>query len=342
MKFVKWIALAIVLAITLTAVAATWAYNALTEPMMVSEKATFDVKPGASIIKLGHQLSERGWIQYPQLTRLAFKLDPTLVPKVGKYEIKSDMSLMDALALFDSGDTLFYPITLLEGHTFRDYLAAMKAKGNIEMTLSELTDKQIAEKMGLENNSPEGMLFANTYRYHDGDTDLDIFMQANALLEAALDTEWSGKAKDLPYKTPYEALIMASIIEKETGVADERPLIARVFISRLEKGMRLQTDPTVIYGMGDRYKGNITRADLRQHTPYNTYQINRLPPTPIANVGVEAINAALNPGETKALYFVAKGDGSHVFSNTLREHNNAVARYQRFQRRKDYTSAPAQ
>ncbi|MEC8082759.1 MAG: endolytic transglycosylase MltG [Pseudomonadota bacterium] len=342
MKYVKWIVLMLVLVATLSALAATWAYKSLTEPLPIKESMTFDIERGTSIIKLGYQLADQGWLPHPLLARLAHELDPSLTPKVGKYQLEPGMSFMDVLAKFDSGETIFYPITLLEGHTYRDYLNAMKAKGNIKMTLDGLSAKEIAEKLGVEHDSPEGLLFANTYRYHDGDTDLDIFLQAHALLNAALDDAWENKAKGLPIKSPYEALIMASIIEKETGVAAERPLIARVFISRLEKGMRLQTDPTVIYGMGERYNGNITRADLRRPTPYNTYQINGLPPTPIANVGKEAIIAALNPGETKALYFVAKGDGSHIFSNTLREHNNAVARYQRFQRRKDYTSTPTQ
>lgn len=341
MKLVKRIALLALVALTLAALGAGWAYNALTKPMNVTEITRFDVDRGASIIKLGNQLAEMGWIEHPILARLAYQLNPQIVPKAGKYEIQPGLSLMEALALFDAGEVVFYPVTLLEGHTFREYLKAMQAKGNIEMTLLELTDKEIAQQLGLEQDSPEGMLFANTFRYHDGDTDLDILKQSNQLLQATLDELWANKAEGLPYKTPYEALIMASIIEKETGVPQERPLIARVFISRLNKGMRLQTDPTVIYGMGERYKGNITRADLRRHTPYNTYQIDGLPPTPIANVGKEAIHAALNPGETKALYFVAKGDGSHEFSNTLVEHNAAVAKYQRFKRRKDYTSTPA-
>lgn len=340
MKLVKRIVLAALVALTLAALGAGWAYNGLTKSMNVTEVTQFDVERGASIIKLGNQLAEMGWIEHPILARLAYQLNPQIVPKAGKYDIQPGMSLMEALALFDTGEVVFYPVTLLEGHTFREYLKAMQAKGNIEMTLLELTDKEIASKLGLEQDSPEGMFFANTYRYHDGDTDLDILKQSNTLLQATLEELWANKAKKLPYKTPYEALIMASIIEKETGAAFERPLIARVFISRLEKGMRLQTDPTVIYGMGERYKGNITRADLRRPTPYNTYQINGLPPTPIANVGKEAIHAALNPGETKALYFVAKGDGTHVFSNTLVEHNAAVAEFQRFKRRKDYTSTP--
>ncbi|MBM6550288.1 endolytic transglycosylase MltG [Marinomonas ostreistagni] len=340
MKTMKGLIAALALLFTLTAVAVGGVYYGLTQPLALDETQTFEVHQGASTIKIGQQLTDNGWLAHPILARVASKLNPSWVPKVGKYELTPGMNVVDALVLFDSGDTIFYPITLLEGHTFRDYLRVMEAKGNIKMTLTDLTDQQVAEKLGLEQDSPEGMLYANTYRYHDGDSDLDIFRQAHSLLKTTLDQQWQNKAEKLPYKTPYQALIMASIIEKETGVPSERPLIARVFVSRLEKGMRLQTDPTVIYGMRERYDGNIRRSDLREKTPYNTYQINGLPPTPIANVGVEAIHAALNPGETSALYFVAKGDGSHVFSNTLREHNNAVLRYQH-QRSDDYRSSPA-
>ena len=341
MKTMKRIIAVMALLFTLSALALGGLYYGLTQPLSLDGPQTFEVKQGASTIKIGHQLTQQGWLAHPLLVRVASKLNPQWVPKVGQYKLTPGMSVVDALVLFDSGNTIFYPITLLEGHTFRDYLDVMAAKGNIKMTLTELSDQAIAKKLGIDQSSPEGMLYANTYRYHDGDSDLDILRQANRLLQTTLTEQWANKAKGLPYKTPYEALIMASIIEKETGVSYERPLIARVFVSRLEKGMRLQTDPTVIYGMRHRYDGNITRSDLRQKTPYNTYQINGLPPTPIANVGVEAIVAALHPGKTSALYFVAKGDGSHAFSNTLREHNAAVARFQRFKRSDEYRSSPA-
>ncbi|MFD1384530.1 endolytic transglycosylase MltG [Rhodanobacter aciditrophus] len=341
MKLIKSFLLLLVLAVTLLAIAGGMAYHYLTKPINITEPERYEVQKGVSSIRIGQQLADLGWIEHPVLTRIAFKLDPTLVPKVGVYELQPNMNLIDVMALLDSGDTVFYPVTLLEGKTYRDYLIALEQTGNIQMTLSDLSEEQIAEKMGLNVASPEGMLLANTYRYHDGDTDLDIFMQAHRLLVSTLESEWSDKAKGLPYATAYEALIMASIIEKETGVPEERPLISRVFVSRLERGMRLQTDPTVIYGMGDSYKGNITRRDLQRPTPYNTYTINGLPPTPIANVGYEAIHAAMHPGETNALYFVAKGDGSHVFSKTLREHNAAVREYQR-RRVENYRSSPSQ
>lgn len=341
MRTIKWLIAVVALLLSLLAVGLGALYHNLTTPLALDEPQTFSVAKGASTIQIGQTLAEQGWLSYPFLARVAAELNPDWVPKVGKYEIKPGMTILDTLALFDSGETIFYPITLLEGHTYKDYLALMEAKGNIEMTLIGLSDKDVAQKLGLDQASPEGMLFANTYRYHDGDSDLDIFKQASALLQQKLQESWSNKAESLPYDSPYEALIMASIIEKETGVPSERPLIARVFVSRLEKGMRLQTDPTVIYGMRHRYDGNIRRSDLREKTAYNTYQINGLPPTPIANVGVEAIQAALNPGKTDALYFVAKGDGSHEFSKTLREHNAAVARYQRFRRSDSYRSSPS-
>lgn len=341
MKVIKSLFLILVLAVTLLAIAGGIAYHYLTKPLDINTPQRYEVERGSSSIKIGQQLADLGWIEHPILTRIALKLDNTLVPKVGVYQLQPNMNLMDVMVLLDSGETISYPITLLEGKTFREYLVHMQKAGNIEMTLVGLSAEEVAQKMGLNVVSPEGMLLANTYRYHDGDTDLDILLQAHGLLEQTLDSEWDNKAKALPYATAYDALIMASIIEKETGVPDERPLISRVFLSRLERGMRLQTDPTVIYGMGESYDGNITRRDLQQHTPYNTYRINGLPPTPIANVGYEAIHAAMHPGETDALYFVAKGDGSHVFSKTLREHNAAVAKYQ-YRRVENYRSSPSQ
>jgi UPF0755 protein len=339
MGFIKWFYRVAFLCVTLTAIAAGYLYHSITSPLPLSEIDTFEVQKGDTAHSLGTALNKKGWIEYPFLTRVVAKLHPEWVPKVGKYAVEPKMSLLDVMALFDSGQSIFYSVTLLEGKTTQDFLSAMAARGNIAMTLTELSNEEISQKLGLEVSHPEGQFFANTYRYHEGDTDVSILKHANDLLVQTLDGLWASKAADLPYKSPYEALVMASIIEKETGVPEERPLIARVFISRLEKGMRLQTDPTVIYGLGDSFTGNLTRKGLQDSSPYNTYRIYGLPPTPIANVGREAIAAALNPGETTALYFVAKGDGSHVFSNTLKEHNQAVRKYQ-FKRREDYRSMP--
>lgn len=339
MLVIKWLFRVVILAITLVALLAGYFYHTITTPLSIENAQTFEVQRGDTAYKIGNELYQRGWVQYPFLTRVVARLQPQWVPKVGKYALQPGMSMLDIMALVDSGDSIFYSITLVEGKTTQDFLNAMMARDNITMTLLGLSNEEIAESLGLDIPHAEGVFLANTYRYHHGDTDRSILLRANSEMNQTLARLWEDKAPNLPYKSPYEALIMASIIEKETGVAFERPLIARVFISRLGLGMRLQTDPTVIYGLGDSFTGNLTRSGLRAPSPYNTYRIFGLPPTPIANVGREAIEAALNPGETTALYFVAKGDGSHAFSNTLREHNQAVRKYQ-LNRREDYRSSP--
>ncbi|KXK71685.1 aminodeoxychorismate lyase, partial [Pseudomonas monteilii] len=195
-------------------------------------------------------------------------------------------------------------------------------------------------KLGHTGVFPEGRFFPDTYRFVRGMTDVELLQQAYMRLDEVLAKEWAERTTDLPYRDPYQALIMASLVEKETGIPQERGQIAGVFVRRLRLGMMLQTDPTVIYGMGERYNGKITRADLREPTPYNTYTITGLPPTPIAMVGREAIHAALNPSDGTSLYFVARGDGSHVFSDDLDDHNSAVREFQ-LKRRADYRSSPA-
>ncbi|NQD79460.1 endolytic transglycosylase MltG, partial [Pseudomonas sp. CrR14] len=229
---------------------------------------------------------------------------------------------------------------LVEGWSFRQVRAALARQDKLELTLSKLSDDEIMAKLGQPGLNPEGRFFPDTYRYVRGMSDLDLLKQAHKRLQVVLDEEWANRSESLPYKNPYEALIMASMIEKETGVPEERGEIAGVFVRRLAIGMRLQTDPTVIFGLGERYQGRITRAHLREPTPYNTYTIDGMPPTPIALVGREAIHAALHPVAGKALYFVARGDGSHVFSETLDAHNRAVREYQ-LKRRADYRSSPA-
>ncbi|REG85743.1 endolytic transglycosylase MltG [Marinomonas pollencensis] len=340
MTLFKWLISAFVLAASLVAVLAATLYYLLTSPMSLENTSRFYIHSGDTSYQIAHQLSDNGWIADPILMRAVTRLHPEWVPKVGEYEVKPGMTLLDLMALFDSGRSVAYSVTLLEGKTLQYYLSTMAAKGNIKMTLQGLSNEQIAKRFSLDISNPEGQFFANTYQYHEGDTDLSILQQSHRLLEEKLASLWDERQKNLPYKNAYEALVMASIIEKETGAAFERPLIARVFVSRLEKGMRLQTDPTVIYGLGTDFNGNLTRKDLRSNSPYNTYKHFGLPPTPIANVGSEAIEAALNPGKTKALYFVAKGDGTHAFSETLKAHNNAVAKYQKYHRRSDYKSAP--
>ena len=258
----------------------------------------------------------------------------------GEYRVMPGNTALDLLSLWRRGEVVQYSLTLVEGWNFRQLRSALQRETRLDQQLAELSDAQLMERLGLPGLNPEGRFFPDTYRFVRGMSDLDLLKQAHARLEQVLAEEWAARAEGLPYKEPYEALIMASMIEKETGVPEERGEIAGVFIRRLRIGMRLQTDPTVIYGMGERYNGRITRADLREPTPYNTYTIDGMPPTPIALVGREAIHAALNPAEGSSLYFVARGDGSHVFSNTLEQHNRAVREYQ-LKRRADYRSSPA-
>jgi len=233
-----------------------------------------------------------------------------------------------------------YNLTLVEGWTFRQVRSAVAKHEKIKHTLDGLSDSEVMDKLGHTGVFPEGRFFPDTYRFVRGMSDVELLQQAYMRLDEVLAKEWAVRTTDLPYRDPYQALIMASLVEKETGIPQERGQIAGVFVRRLRLGMMLQTDPTVIYGMGERYNGRITRADLREPTPYNTYTMTGLPPTPIAMVGREAINAALNPSDGTTLYFVARGDGSHVFSDDLDAHNSAVREFQ-LKRRTDYRSSPA-
>ncbi|SBS33811.1 putative aminodeoxychorismate lyase [Marinomonas spartinae] len=339
MTSLRWLFKAFIIVITFCAIGAGFLYHEITQPITLTQPQVFEVQKGDTSFGLGEKLAQRGWITYPFLTRVVAKLHPEWIPKVGQYEITNGMTLLSMMALFDSGKSIVYTITLVEGNTLQEYLKAMKAKGNIQMTLEGLSNAQIAKKLGIKRSNPEGLFFANTYQYHNNTTDLRILKRAHNLLESHLKAEWETRDQGLPYKTPYQALIMASMIEKETGVPEERGLIAGVFINRLHKHMRLQTDPTVIYGLGKDYNGTITYKDLRSKSLYNTYLHKGFPPTPITNVGLRAIVAALHPTKTDDLYFVAKGDGSHVFSKTLAQHNKAVDEYQ-MQRRADYRSSP--
>lgn len=258
--------------------------------------------------------------------------------KAGDYELTPEMTSWDVLNLLVAGDTVEYRVTLVEGQTVQQTLRRLAAHPQIKQDVPAEPDA-LMQYLGLEGH-PEGRFFPDTYSFHSGTRASEILVRAQIRLETVLAEEWRERQEGLPYDTPYEALIMASIIEKETAVPEERDEIAGVFVRRLQKNMRLQTDPTVIYGLGDRYKGNIRRKHLLEKTAYNTYRINGLPPTPIALVGREAIHAALNPAPGKTLYFVAKGNGYHHFSETLKEHNAAVRKYQIRKREKEYRSTP--
>ena len=235
------------------------------------------------------------------------------------------MRLLDQVV---AGRVIEYPVVLLEGWTFRQFLALLAQAPKLTHSISGLTVPAIMERLGHPGEHPEGRFFPDTYYYSAGQTDIMILANAYDKMHKLLQREWEGRENNLPLKNAYEALILASIVEKETGRDDERRLIAGVFINRLRHGMRLQTDPTVIYGMGQTFDGNLRLKDLRRDNPYNTYTRKGLPPTPIAMPGKDALQAVLHPMVTGALFFVARGDGSHEFSSTLEEHNAAVLKYQ--------------
>ncbi|OYD23927.1 endolytic transglycosylase MltG [Oceanimonas baumannii] len=289
------------------------------------EHPLFVVHRGETALQLTGRLS-------PELSllhrRLWLKFHPELAAvRQGTYRLDEHTRLRDALNTFVQGDVYRLNVTLVEGLRLTDWLAKLAGAEYLEHTLDEVSEATLAERLGSEHSKLEGLFLPETYTYTPGDSDYDVLERAYGHMQEFLDEAWQSREANLPVESPYEALILASIIEKETGIAEERPLIASVFINRLRRGMRLQTDPTVIYGMGDDFDGNIRKRDLQAHTPYNTYVIDGLPPTPIAMPSQEAIRAVLNPAKSQYYYFVAKGEGRHYFSRTLREHNNAVRRY---------------
>ncbi|KJZ11318.1 BCR, YceG family protein [Halomonas sp. S2151] len=322
--------------LTLVVIAAIGGYGAyhywqtrLQAPITLDEPMLYEVPPGAGFNRVVDDLEAQGVLADAWAFKLLTRVEPDRVPslKVGEYSLEPGMSGMQVLDKLASAEVVTYSVTIPEGWTFQQMRAALAEAEKLAHASAEMSDDEIMTALGHEGEHPEGRFFPDTYTYHKGVEDLEILRQANQSMEALLEEVWADRAEGLPIDTPYEALIMASLIERETGAPEERRQIAGVFKRRLERGMRLQTDPTVIYGMGDRFEGNITRADLREATPYNTYVIDGLPPTPIALPGRAALEAAVDPQEGDTLYFVAKGDGTHHFSRTLREHNNAVNRY---------------
>ncbi len=301
----------------------------LEAPIAVSEPTLYEVPRGAGYNRVVADLARRGVIEDAWAFRLLTRLEPESVPRLraGEYMLEPDMSGRELVMLLGSDRVVTYPLTIPEGWTFRQMRALLDNAPKLENRTAGLSDEEVMALLDREGMHPEGWFFPDTYRYHKGVSDLEILRQALTRMEAVLEEVWAGRADDLTIDTPYEALIMASLIERETGAPEERREIAGVFKRRMETGMRLQTDPTVIYGMGERYDGRITRADLREATPYNTYVIDGMPPTPIAMPGRASLEAAVDPLPGDTLYFVSRGDGTHHFSRTLREHNNAVNRY---------------
>ena len=289
----------------------------------------FTVHPGSGLKTVGRQLAADGvlpegesfWI-LGRLTGRAQRI------QAGTYRLDKPMSALEIIDKLARGDVVFVEALFVEGTTLRQWLAQLAGNPRVKQTLRGKAESDLRAALG-EEHPLEGWLFPDTYRFAPGTPDIDILKRAHAAMKKRLADAWNTRDATIPLKSSYEALILASIVEKETGQATERPLIASVFMNRLKRSMRLQTDPTVIYGMGERFDGNIRRRDLSADTPYNTYTRDGLPPTPIAMPGMASLRAATHPTESDYLYFVARGDGSHQFSATLGEHNAAVSRYQR-------------
>jgi len=290
---------------------------------------TYIVKPGTGLYALTAELQRRGALWETRSFRLLGLI--TLRQhevKAGEYRFRDRMSARELLTQVAEGRVVEYPLRLLEGRTFRQLRDELAKAPRLTQTLAGLSDAQIMTKLDAPNVHPEGRFYPDTYFYTSGYTDLMILQRAYDKMQARLLREWDNRDEDLPYRSVDEALIMASIIEKETGRADERRLVAGVFINRLKKNMRLETDPSVIYGLGTKFDGNLRKRDLLTDTPYNSYTRRGLPPTPIAMPSNESLYAALHPEKTQAIFFVARGDGTHEYSDTFEAHMRAVSKYQ--------------
>jgi len=302
----------------------------VSNPLPISERGYRQIiAPGTSLRHFVNELYQAGIVRHPLYFRwLASFEGKAQSIKAGEYLFEPGVSPLQLLDQVVSGAVMQHTMTIVEGWTFVQLLVSLRRQDAIEQTLVGLSRDQTMERLGLAHQHPEGRFLPDTYHFPRGTSDIVFLRRAYQAMETRLSEEWARREQGLPFQTPYEALIMASIIEKETALPEERPEIAGVFVRRLARGMRLQTDPTVIYGLGDRFDGNLRRRDLATDSPYNTYMHAGLPPTPIALPGLASLHAALHPAPGDAIYFVARGDGSHEFSATLEAHNKAVRRYQ--------------
>lgn len=303
------------------------------------EGLVYQLTPGMNLTRLVKQLASQGVIKKPRYILWAARWNKNSNHiAVGEYKINHKETVKVFLDNLFKGKVIQYALTIVEGWNFNQLIDAVNYHPHLKHELRNKSHPEIMQILGREGIHPEGRFLPDTYHFPKNMSDVDFLKRAYQEMEAVLADEWRQRDVGLVIKTPYEALILASIVEKETGLASERKAIAGVFMRRLEKKMRLQTDPTVIYGMGERYKGNIRSSDLKRDTPYNTYRRRGLPPTPIAMPGRDAIHAALHPKQGDELYFVSRGDGSHYFSSTLEEHNKAVIKYQLKGRKRSFSS----
>jgi len=290
----------------------------------------FEVRPGATLAAVARQLRDAGVIAHPYaLIALARVKGVDRTIKAGSYEVGEGIMLPQLLAKLTQGDVTQSSLTIVEGTTFADLMRSLGDSGQITHTLADLSDTELLARLGIAEKSPEGLFFPDTYFFANGSSDAALLKRAHRALAERLRIGWDRRAADLPLATPYEALILASIVEKETGYSTDRPLIASVLVNRLKRGMRLQVDPTVIYGIGDKFDGNLRKRDLEADSAYNTYVRDGLPPTPIALPSQASLDAVLNPPATSYLYFVSRGDGTSEFSSSLADHNRAVSKYQK-------------
>ena len=322
-----------------------WGYQKLTEfvdtPVNVTQDQLLTIERGTTGSKLAALLEQEKILDHADLLPWLLKLQPQLNKvKAGTYSLTGVKTLQDLLDMINSGKEAQFSVKFIEGKTFKEWRKNLENAPHLKQTLQGKTDKEIMALLDIpavakavyEWNNMDGWLYPDTYNYTPNSTDLELLKRSTTRLQKALDKAWSERDENLPLADPYQMLILASIVEKETGIAAERPQVASVFINRLKANMKLQTDPTVIYGMGERYTGNIRKKDLETMTPYNTYMIEGLPPTPIAMVSESALQAVAHPAKTDFYYFVADGSGGHKFTRNLNEHNKAVQEYLRWYR----------
>ena len=326
MRRLRAIAFALLLA---AALAGGWLAWFAHQPLQVAAPIDLAVRQGAGVRAVARQLAEAGVLAEPWSLRLLARLtDRAGAIHAGTYRLDRPLTPLELLDKLARGDVMLAEMRFVEGTTLRQWLAQLAQEPNLRHTLGERDEAAVRALLGLGEQSAEGWLFPDTYRFAPGVADAELVKRAHAAMKRRLEAAWAARDPALPLNSAYEALILASIVEKETGAPPERPLVASVFVNRLRRGMRLQTDPTVIYGIGEKYDGNIRKRDLTTDTPWNTYTRDGLPPTPIAMPGSASLEAVARPPASEFLYFVGKGDGTHHFSRTLEEHNRAVARYQ--------------
>lgn len=311
----------------LAAAGGYWYVNEeLARVLPITQTASYDVPRGQTVARTVYDFEQSGWVGNHHVWRLWWQFNERGYLHIGRYEFEPGTTVAQALAKMEKGDVELERITFAEGLTVKEWLQALKNVDDLKIDI-ELTPEGVSKLLDIDGN-PEGWLFPDTYRYAANTPVSALLLRAQQKTQERLEEAWAARPESLPLASPYELLTLASIVEKETGQAIDRPVIASVFINRINKGMRLQTDPTVIYGLGDRFDGDLRRSHLRERTAYNTYVINGLPPTPIANPGLASILAVINADDTDYLYFVARGDGSSQFSTNLADHNAAVRKYQ--------------